>query len=42
MNWCEFDSEEYKQNFNFLSYDKSNLVILRETILGKSHTNFFY
>ena len=41
MNWCEFDNEEYKQNFNFLSYDKSNLVILRETILGKSPLTSF-
>jgi len=36
MKWCEFDSEEYKENFKFLSYDVDNIVTLRDTILGKS------
>lgn len=34
--WCEFNDEEYKENFNFLNYDVDNIVTLTDTILGKS------
>lgn len=36
MKWCEFNNEEYQENFNFLNYDVDNIVTLRDTILGKS------
>ena len=36
MKWCEFDKNEYQENYNFLNYDFENIVTLRDTILGKS------
>lgn len=34
--WCEFDTDEYKENFNFLKYNHENIVTLTDNILGKS------
>lgn len=39
--WCEFNNQEYKENYNFLSYDFDNIVTLSDTILGKSPLNSF-